>query len=533
MELESLPPSENSSPAPSPRGGIGPHSRASASPSPSPPSPTSEVHPGRALAMSTMGHWAATDLKRQRLNAAGTETPEAVLKEGDRGADSDSSEDTDNGTGQEMANWQEWRSEFPLDVLDELAIFYEAFPRSANGVREVPRCQVEEVVLDLLGLPMAAFEDEVAARKSPSNGEPLIFYSFQNFLELLRSTSTRAEWHYGSLMWPSKSARIIRSSFTRYCNLADRMPTAQLFEMIKDLGIESLNVDSVEQQRCVAEVIAKTLQEHVSSKVPPGQRGTMNFEDAVRVLTLAIRGWQRRLRREEFTREWQAQQAAGFTLLEMEDLREMHRTYELLEGHQQIPKTGESRGPVGWVTEVALDRFVVLLRRCGMRKLWEHESGILHAIVRSSPGDPCRDATPVSLETFVGWMGEVFARGLGDLKRQEPPKDGGDDEGPGDAYLCRRGFCAAMVRETARGDRRHHNGEVDPSMLGCRGHAAVVTATSTGQVLQPGADKAPSEWFPLFATGIEGFGTGPASVCRLARQGDWTRRCRHCRHDRQ
>lgn len=370
------------------------------------------------------------------------------------------------GRAMSLESWEDWRTDFPLEVLDALADFYEDVAEEDDGTKTIPVLSLQQVTAKVLGFPPQVVLSEVEAsglkktplvRRSslmpPDPGDPrgVVFSTLTQFLALLRGTVSRMEREHIELIWSQEDLQHVQGIFRRHANSSNCIPMAILFEVIQELGFEDLSVGEVEQQRWLADVTRCTLAGRRASS--NNSVGTVSIEDFVRIVTFALRDKERARRSEEFSRERQARKLAGFTPVEMEDLRELHHTYAKLE----VPirrSEGGGKDP--------LIRMTVLLQSCGISNLSDNDASKLQRIVRKlTPSEDMEriigDCAP--FDVFMLWMREVLAQSIGNLKWKggvgaksgTEPKESADKFLPTDEELAgRKGFTAAMLREALR-----------------------------------------------------------------------------------
>jgi len=145
-------------------------------------------------------------------------------------------------------------------------------------------------------------------------------------------------------------------------------------------------------------------------------------------VTLASSDKQRQMRLEELTCERRLRDETGFSLSEVEDLRELHRAYLSLE-------------PPGSVSAAA--NFAMLLRLCGVNSLSEDEQARLRKIIQARFHEGLE-----KLHVFGFCMHDIFAQQIGGLKRLQVPQSTVELQG-------QTGFVATILRELARENLQH------------------------------------------------------------------------------
>jgi len=339
------------------------------------------------------------------------------------------------GSSQRRAStgsWEEWRTDFPIEVLNALAEFFETFPRDGDGGRVISLVALEAVTSKVLGFPPNAIDQELTSRAQL--GDPkyvemgYVFSCLSRFLDLIRSTVNRVSKESADLLWSSEDLQHIATTFQRHANGSGRLPVAQLFAVVQDLGFDELEVEQVDQQRWLANITAVVIENGKQRHTicDPAHVGSLSFQELCRIVTRALHEKERGRRALSFSREQDVRRQCGFALAEMEDLRELHNQYLAV----------EVQGNNG-----ALPRLVTLFHICGVRDFSTEEVAALKVIVQSHlPDTPKPAGGMVPFDIFMLWMKDVFAQGVGDLRLHNRPTGAAPD-------LDRQGFAAAMLRE--------------------------------------------------------------------------------------
>merc|ERR1719201_2127469 len=100
------------------------------------------------------------------------------------------------------------------------------------------------------------------------------------------------------------------------------------FQVVKQLGLNELQLEDPESQKWMSEITKTVLQ---GRRFAESELGSIYFEDFCRIITTALREKERQTRRKNTQLERIALRESGFSLLEMEDLRELHTTYSKFE----------------------------------------------------------------------------------------------------------------------------------------------------------------------------------------------------------
>jgi len=336
-----------------------------------------------------------------------------------------------------IASWEEWRTDFPLEVLDVLADFFSSSPADKEGCRLLLLADIQVVMAQSMGLPPEVIASQAVAQGlvpasarggaqgSPSRsqlgsndldgrGPIALFSSLPQFLGLARACVQHMEKENLDMLLCPRDRMLIENTFRRHANRKDCITVAQLFEVIDELGYEELNCSAPEQQRWL---VAVTRQCTTAGQCTPTYSGTagggegdgtgrwsvklgrmLSLNEFVHIVTSALREKQRSWRHVEFARERQARIDAGFTPWEMEDLRELYNTYKTLELPPQ--KWQAPAGINGGCGDEVL-RLTTLLGNCGIRNLTLQERALLSRIVRGSHAGIFGHAATTGFENLV------------------------------------------------------------------------------------------------------------------------------------
>mmetsp|Transcript_136532 Transcript_136532/g.254990 ORF Transcript_136532/g.254990 Transcript_136532/m.254990 type:complete len:1139 (-) Transcript_136532:8-3424(-) len=340
-----------------------------------------------------------------------------------------------------METWEEWRTDFPLEVLNVLADFYESFTGDSDGRRLISIGQLEAVTSRVLGFPPKAVTQEaeakgLAAPATPSSNflPEVLFKSLPHFFLLIRGTVERVQNDEAEFLWSSDDLHQLAVIFHKHENAHGRLPVAHLFNVIADLGFEELNVSDVKQQKWLAGVTQSVIEKQNKFRgrqtiTDPSQVGSLTFQDLCRIVTAALHSKEKERRHMAFAAERRVRKQVGFSPIEMEDLRELHDTYLSV----------EVQGNNG-----ALPRLITLFHICSVRELSHDEVDLLKDTIARNTAEqiPGEDPSMVSFPTFMLWMRDVFQNRIGDLQwhYHQSVVPGAD----------RKGFAAAMLRDQCR-----------------------------------------------------------------------------------
>lgn len=101
-------------------------------------------------------------------------------------------------------SWEEWRTDFPLEILDKLAEFFEAAPGDAQGHREMSLKALDDLLLSKLGFPPKVVSAEAELKGLIFAGaavEKLTFSSLPHFLDLIRGAVKRVQDDSTRCLW--------------------------------------------------------------------------------------------------------------------------------------------------------------------------------------------------------------------------------------------------------------------------------------------------------------------------------------------
>lgn len=357
--------------------------------------------------------------------------------------------------------WEEWRAEFPLAVLDSLVKFYESCtPVGPLAQRIFSLVDLEKIAARVLGVPGRVVRTEVhsqglldkavmaqalpecdseSAADAAAMGNPgeCLVRSLPSFLSLFRSAIDRVESEDPGALWSAEDVQNISEVFQRHVtgpSGGQRVLLTSLWQFIEELGFDDLRANTQESQRWLQSVTTRVTENLTMPSGVDKKRHTttignsVSLEDILRILSAAVRERERSRRREAFRREQAARRAAGFSLMEIDDLREMHDSYQNL-----LPEASTGN----------MARMLAFLGTCGLEGLNDEEA--LGKILDEHPAS-CDGARPdrpsAPFDTFILWMKEIFVEGLGGLQWQAK----GGDLPTWQDVEDRPGFTMAMLR---------------------------------------------------------------------------------------
>lgn len=386
--------------------------------------------------------------------------------------------------------WEEWREEFPMELLNTLAYFYEdCAVESAKGRRKATLKNLQDCLGKALGLLPDFIGTEAEARGLIATGTEdteVVFPSFKTLLVFVSGVVVHAEKETPAVLWPEADYQILLDVFTQFANASSCLPMGNLFDALEALNIEELSTAGVEQQRWLVEITRTVMAERVKTPSTSGRRidsGALSLRDFTQIATVALRGRERENRLEDFAREREVATRAGFGPLQVEDLRELFITFNgdvdsqdeknNGQGHSHGDKQAAALRSHAHSAFVAihaihafegegqgrnnLARMLRLFARCGVRELRSGEVVALRAILRDQANQPgsanAEEDGPfvttsstslsaeVSFEHFLLWMHTVFQQGIGDLSFEEQSVPTLED------LESHGGFVACMLRE--------------------------------------------------------------------------------------
>lgn len=325
-----------------------------------------------------------------------------------------------------MEDIEIWRKEFALDVLNELATFYETTVEQ-RGFRVVDVKSLGKLASDVLDVPGQFAEAEATARGWVEDGEDgskkVRFTSLLQFMTWARGMVERVVLEAPNMFWTSDDLAHVSLVFQAYA-VVGRVPSARLFVIVEALGLAKLQFEDSEQQRWFAGITQKVLNEVTPPKDSVHPVGTLGFLDFVRIVTAAMRDLEQTQRKAEYKQEAELRTDANYTLVEMEDMRELYNLY------------------LGTRVGVPASRLEELLASLGVRELSPEEISSFRSIVRShTPMEDLRPDRDVSFPVFARWMRVIFDQSIGGLRWF------GDGTMLASDLEDRKGFVPATLRE--------------------------------------------------------------------------------------
>lgn len=377
---------------------------------------------------------------------------------------------------------EEWRRDFPMDTLNQLANAFESWhlengyrvtnlgvledvvhvsmgwsgrvvrniarahgliPESADtGGHQKARRKSAALLLDVDVQQIASASDDQDELADQLRDHPLSFSKVTDLLEFIRNALELAEKEEPEVLWSEADYQVLAAVFKLASTSHNSLPVKHLIGAINALGFRELRLETaLEQQRLVnitklifANRMARRQQQGKSSQDKDGPlKGTISFRDFVRVASMSLRDAERTSRMKEFSDERNAVKASGFGLLEVEDMRELHEAFCTL---VQPNVSGQKRS--------SLDGMLRLLRGCNIGGFRAEEVDQLQSIVQVDK-DAFADGSEISFAAFIGWMDAMAVHGLANITREGQTHITSED------LKDRTGFAASMIREQLPG----------------------------------------------------------------------------------
>merc|ERR1719261_86141 len=117
----------------------------------------------------------------------------------------------------------------------------------------------------------------------------LLITSFVDLLDFTRDVVEHVEQESAEMLWSQEDYVHITEIFERFVPPGGRLPTAQLFSVVDQLGFDELDMSQIDQQRWLANIIRNTLSMKRASVTRCSLGGTLSLEDFVRIVTTALR----------------------------------------------------------------------------------------------------------------------------------------------------------------------------------------------------------------------------------------------------
>jgi len=384
--------------------------------------------------------------------------------------------------------WEEWRKEFPMEVLNQLSNKYESWEMDDSGLsttRVTTVGEVEEVCVEFLGwnpkIIRSALKAQGVLKPQPSEqkqirknsvelaqldvqqissitmeeaeavrGNAVHFSSLPKFLDLIRSALELAELEEPEALWSEWDYQALLACFRNSASAKSQLPVGKLFQSLQALDFAELQLTTAEQQRWLANITKLVLASKVISKKGYGQPGEvmetsrvgmLSFRDYLRIASMALRDSERARRIREFAEEKEAQQRYNFGLLELEDMRQLYETF------------AEMYKPNNKGVREDLDKCMMALLKTCNAEFEEHDEERIQEILSSAmegptevKGGPAFQAQrlddEIKLNQFISWILAIFHQGV-------------ILQGPSELTVQdlenRKGFAASMLREQLEG----------------------------------------------------------------------------------
>lgn len=320
-----------------------------------------------------------------------------------------------------LASWEAMRIHFPSDVLDQFAEVYSSIEKDALGRRMIRFKDLTSIAQRFLSLPAQAVLHELQRRgfQLPNLGSlaggmqdgAITVQSLLELLELMHSAKVHTMSAHPESLWQKQHVEHFENVFQRHVGTDDVLSVVHLFSVIKAMGIEDLDLTTPCRQRFISDVIREMHEakdsSSLASKRNSSQGGVVTFKEFLYIITKALYQQQCNLRWEVLSREQSVRREAGFSIAEIEDLRELHQSF-LARLTANKCQDCDAR--------TVSTQLAALLEQCGVRKFTMMEKSTLRTVVCDKPPNT---QSGVTFDGFVFWMHGVFSQNLGGLERQD------------------------------------------------------------------------------------------------------------------
>jgi len=223
---------------------------------------------------------------------------------------------------------------------------------------------------------------------------------------------------------------------------------ARIFKLLSGLRFLEVDVSKPQQQQIVAQCVACVMQHDATTRGDrsvffsrPKTTGHLTADDLLRICALIKCSSKRDLRFQQIKKEHGVRGDLGFSLVEIEDLRELHKFYSGLDMQ----------------SATNVKRMQALLEKCGV-SLTKEEDRELKGICAKGVVQPHRRVSdesaancPVPFDIFLAWMRDIFSSNIGGLARTL--------RGSADDLQRRTGFIALMQREQEKLQKKVGGGQ--------------------------------------------------------------------------
>jgi hypothetical protein len=346
-----------------------------------------------------------------------------------------------------LSDWESQRANFSLETLNALACKYNSIPVDGNGIRTISAREFVILSQEVLKVPAAVTIDMLRLRGLMSEATAsskaeravegvLVLRTLLDLLEPAHSATAHMARYHSELFWTGHEMEHMTGAFKNYSNGQGCIRMGNLFSLIRDIGIDCLNVDCTEHQQFVVDVVRRTQGDSSGSRKTSKYGGMLSFEHFLVILAVSVHERRIVARRKALLCEQNARRKAEFSFTEIEDLRELHSVFLA-----QTSDVGDDATSKKHEHKV-IDRLGSMLQTCGVRCLADSEKKVLRNVI---PENLSRD-DEVSFGKFVSWMEVVFANCLGGLQRQANPTSGPPETG----------FVATLLRECPEAQKKTH-----------------------------------------------------------------------------
>lgn len=357
--------------------------------------------------------------------------------------------------------FQRWRAQFSLELLGLMAEEFEQLPlRSAGRIGTRPR--LERIVAQVLNVTKRTASEMLEAQTLNLNAQGRVeLHGFPNFLQIFADGVQWLHRERAEFLWNPADLELIRQVYISYVKRAGRslatgdvMPLSAIQKALTSLEVRGVATGWLAERE-------ELLEEILQSITSTSDTQTLTHKEFLQIVCLAMHEREVDARQREFKSEESAREEAGFSAMELEDLRELHLSASPLVMRAPISErrtSGEEALPACGDQFVALKWLDALLRDCGVREITADEMECLKDIVLAHPldltaADPDADAgelVSIPFDTFIRWMDRILSHRICGLAREQPQSELLGMVGWAPPSDERRGFAATMLRDSHR-----------------------------------------------------------------------------------
>eukprot|EP00929_Paragymnodinium_shiwhaense_P028666 TRINITY_DN16576_c0_g1_i4.p1 TRINITY_DN16576_c0_g1~~TRINITY_DN16576_c0_g1_i4.p1 ORF type:complete len:703 (-),score=139.46 TRINITY_DN16576_c0_g1_i4:207-2315(-) len=332
------------------------------------------------------------------------------------------SEPQDNA---EAIDWAKWRVDFRIELLDKLTDLYERLSEDSEGLRFFHREDAAELAT-ALSLP----EDWLQLRLDDATVK-----SLTRFIELASTLTSECVQECPESFWREEQLEAIDGVFKKHSR-NEELAMSRLVQAVEEIPCGDLKVGRTKLELVVVavtkSVVSYNRRTRRRSVLQTGHR--LSYNEFLVVATKICQTCRSEQRKADYEKELALQKDTSFSVLELDDLRQLHRAYLSLERRAD---------------EDTYSRLHRLLRLCDASELTEGDIQALREVVNHHCAVDHRYASSskVAFETFVRWMADIFEIGLAGLHRREAVVGG------------RSGFVAAILQEAQAKRQQQYDSE--------------------------------------------------------------------------